>query len=637
MQHRVRFPIAVKLSILLLAASVLPLVIASWWNVRRGIQSVEATALRNLQLLATVTATRIDQLILDTSRAQQLIAGNGAFENLCAAPPETRAAQLPAAQQELAHAVRTNPDIASALVTDTDGICLASTNPPNVGMDLKFREYVRRALAGEQFVSEILVGKTTHEPGIYFSGPIRDGSGRTVGAMILKMHGETIYRICDQAAVAGAGGFAVIVDRDGIIISHPVRTLIYKSLGKLSADDIARINPQLRYGLDEIQPLGMDDLAEHLLRADSGGSVSFFSPRANEPMISGFAPMSGRPWIMAVVERRAEFDAPLRQLRREQVLHGAVVAVAAVALGLLAARLLVRPLRNLTEAAGRVARGDWTARAAQTTEDEIGALAQTFNAMVPQLQERAKLEDALRLAQEIQRHLLPTRPPQIAGLDVAGVNIPADQTGGDYFDFLDLSSWRPGTLAVAVGDVTGHGVAAALLMATGRALLRSRAVPPGELTDLLKQVNVRLHEDVPDGRFMTLIYALIDRCARTVALVSAGHDPILLYDPAADTFRDLEGDDIPLGIDATWHFTQKSWDSIPTRCVLFFGTDGVWETRSPSGEMFGKERLQNIIRAHAAEPSEKIIQAVTRAIREFRGSVPQHDDVTVVVIRFVPE
>ena len=130
-------------------------------------------------------------------------------------------------------------------------------------------------------------------------------------------------------------------------------------------------------------------------------------------------------------------------------------------------------------AATRIAGGDLTTRATVRTHDEIHDLAEAFNAMVPKLQEHTQMEHSLRLAKEIQQNLLPDGPPPIAGIDVAGSNTPADQTGGDYFDFLDLSAWKGSTLAVAVGDVTGHGIPAALLMATARSLLRARATPPG--------------------------------------------------------------------------------------------------------------------------------------------------------------
>src|SRR5205807_434165 len=133
-----------------------------------------------------------------------------------------------------------------------------------------------------------------------------------------------------------------------------------------------------------------------------------------------------------VVEPRSDFDLPIRELRREQLLCTAGVGCLAIAAAIIASRRFSVPLRQLTDAAEKITHGDWRARADVNTHDEIGELAHTFNDMVPKLKERAKMEDALRLAMEIQRHLLPKNAPKIAGLDVAGVNIPADQTGGDY-------------------------------------------------------------------------------------------------------------------------------------------------------------------------------------------------------------
>jgi sigma-B regulation protein RsbU (phosphoserine phosphatase) len=304
-------------------------------------------------------------------------------------------------------------------------------------------------------------------------------------------------------------------------------------------------------------------------------------------------------------------------------------------LGLYAARSFVRPLKKLTAATERIAEGDMTARADVDTRDEIGELAHIFNGMVPKLQEHSKMQDALRLAMEIQRNLLPQAPPKINGLDIAGLNVPADETGGDYYDFLDLTTWHGGTLAIAVGDVTGHGISAALLMATARAMLRSRATPPGELIDLISDVNVRLYDDTPDERFMTLMYMLVNRDLSYLRLVSAGHDPVIMYDPARGNFSEIEGDDIPLAVDREWKFTEKRYDLIPVGAILLIGTDGIWEARSASGEMFGKDRLNDLLKKHHHEPAAAIVRAVADALVAFSGRTRQKDDVTIVVIKFV--
>jgi len=188
-------------------------------------------------------------------------------------------------------------------------------------------------------------------------------------------------------------------------------------------------------------------------------------------------------------------------------------------------------------------------------------------------------------------------------------------------------------LAVVIGDVVGHGIAAALLMATTRALLRSRVVLPGSLEQVFNDVNVQLCAGAHGGRFMTMFYLLVDTESRLLRWLSAGHDPAIVYDPATGRFDDLVGEDIPLGLDRDWRYTELSRSDWTKGTVVVIGTDGIWEARNRGGEMFGKPRLREIIAANAAQPSATITRAIHEAVRRFRGSVDQQDDITLVVMK----
>lgn len=312
------------------------------------------------------------------------------------------------------------------------------------------------------------------------------------------------------------------------------------------------------------------------------------------------------------------------------------LAAAAALLAIVASNRLVRPLLELRGVAERVAAGDFEARANITTGDEIERLGRTFNDMVPQLADRMRLRESITVAQQVQQHLLPTRPPELPGLEIGARSVYCDETGGDYFDFVELNGdARPRTV-VAVGDVTGHGIAAALVMASARAILRSRTAIDDDLARVAAAMNEQLFRDSLAGRFMTLFAVEIDRDTGTLRWVSAGHEPALLYDPDADTFEELRGADIPLGIESGWVFRCASRGPLRPRQVVVIGTDGIWETRGPDGELFGRERFCEIIRAHAADPIETLQEAVDRAIRAHRGHRPQQDDVTLVIIRACP-
>lgn len=329
-------------------------------------------------------------------------------------------------------------------------------------------------------------------------------------------------------------------------------------------------------------------------------------------------------------------DRAAKRLKRQVAIGGtsvAVFALIAIVLSFIGSRSITKPVRNLTMLARRIADGDLHARARIHTGDELEDLGESFNTMIPKLQDRFKMREALSLAMEVQQHLLPAAPPEIPGFDLAGRSIYCDETGGDYYDFIEFSDLDERSVGIAVGDVTGHGVAAALLMTTARALLRSHAGRPGSLSELMTAINHHLAEDAHAGRFMTLFYGMLDAEARSFRWVSAGHEPAILFAPETDTFHELPGHDIPLGIDGSWKYQEDMRDTWNTGEILCIGTDGIWESRNPEGAMFGKEALQEVIRKYADKSADDICDAVARTVRSFRQDQAQQDDITLVVIK----
>jgi sigma-B regulation protein RsbU (phosphoserine phosphatase) len=367
-------------------------------------------------------------------------------------------------------------------------------------------------------------------------------------------------------------------------------------------------------------------------------------PYQGRQSLWAYGPLHGTSAALLVIVPQEHVVAPAlaaeAQVRLRMAQHRtvtativAVVVVAVVVLSLLASRHVTRPIQELAAAAHRIADGDLETPTRITTHDELGELGATVNAMLPQLRDRIKLKQSLSLAMEVQQSLLPLEAPRVAGLDIAGKSIYCDETGGDYYDFVDLSALSPHTLGVAVGDVTGHGIAAALLMATARALLRSRADQPGSLGDVLNHINRHLAEDVPIGKFMTLSYLLLDTQARTVRWTNAGHDPAIVYAPATDSFSELDGGGIPLGIEPGWQYEELGPRSLEPGQVIVIGTDGVWEARNAEEHMFGKARVRTIIRAAADRSAREISAGITDGIASFRGSRFPDDDITLVVIK----
>ncbi len=250
--------------------------------------------------------------------------------------------------------------------------------------------------------------------------------------------------------------------------------------------------------------------------------------------------------------------------------------------------------------------------------------------------DKQRLEYDLKIAEEIHRRFMPTTAPNMEGLDLAGITLPCDETGGDYFDFITFSGENRHKIGVAVGDVSGHGIPAALLMATARAFLRARAEQPGELSEIVSDVNRLLAIDTGySGRFMTLFYMVIDIRAKQIDWVRAGHDPALIYDPNTDCFSELRGRGLLLGVDGEWVYESNQVEGLKPGMILFLGTDGIWETRNEHRHMFGKERIKEVLRAHADKASSEIIQILMKRLEDFGGADCLGDDVTMVVVKIV--
>jgi serine phosphatase RsbU (regulator of sigma subunit) len=242
---------------------------------------------------------------------------------------------------------------------------------------------------------------------------------------------------------------------------------------------------------------------------------------------------------------------------------------------------------------------------------------------------------ALNVAQEVQQSLLPQQPPKEKHLDIAGSSLYCDETGGDYYDYIELPSMGPDTQAIVVGDVSGHGISSALLMAGVRAYLRGRVTQAGSAAEIISDVNRLVSADtVETNQFMTLFFLVMEVQTGQITWVRAGHDPALLYTPDKDHFEKLEGHGIPLGVEKTWQYQDYTKTVRPGQ-ILVLTTDGVLEAHNKNGEMFGRDRVKEIIRRYAALGAEGIRLAIIDAVTAFRQDAHQEDDITLVVLKFL--
>jgi hypothetical protein len=249
-----------------------------------------------------------------------------------------------------------------------------------------------------------------------------------------------------------------------------------------------------------------------------------------------------------------------------------------------------------------------------------------------------RMLSALEVAEEVQQNLLPKVLPAVKGLDIAAKSIYSNKTGGDFYDFLRLFQTPAGILNVIVADVSGHGIAAGLLMATARALFRSRSAQPGTLSEVVTDVNRDLTLDIYDtSRFTTLFYLMVDVQNRMVKWVRAGHDAALLFDPQSDSFEELYGSGLAMGWDEDYPYEENQRSGLTKGQIIFMGTDGIWETFNLSGNAFGKEPIKDIIRRNAAASADTIMNEILAALADHRQDQEPEDDVTLIVIKMIED
>jgi sigma-B regulation protein RsbU (phosphoserine phosphatase) len=315
------------------------------------------------------------------------------------------------------------------------------------------------------------------------------------------------------------------------------------------------------------------------------------------------------------------------------VLYGIFIPIA-LRLNVWVGSSIARPTQEMMRLVKRVRNGDFKRKVRVVSNDELGVLGEGLNQMSRGLRERDRMRQSLNLAMEIQQNLLPQNNPAIQGLDIAGKSIYCDETGGDYFDYFSENDNSKERISLVIGDVSGHGIPSALLMATGRAFLRQRVALSGRISSIVTDVNRQLARDIEaSGRFMTLFFLTIEIQKRRLIWVRAGHDPAVLYDPAGDAFEELRGPGIALGVNPMWHYEENEKSELAADQILLLGTDGLWEAQNLDGRMFGKESVYEIIRQNATDSAVNILDALLAGWKGFIEGRDPEDDVTLIVVK----
>jgi sigma-B regulation protein RsbU (phosphoserine phosphatase) len=248
--------------------------------------------------------------------------------------------------------------------------------------------------------------------------------------------------------------------------------------------------------------------------------------------------------------------------------------------------------------------------------------------------EQEKLNRDIQLAAEVQKRLLPDKPPATAAVTLAGISLPARSVGGDYYDFFDLGNQRIG---IALADVAGKGVAAALIMSVVQASLRILATEENvSLATLAARMNRFLHRSTGSNAYATFFYAQIDERLRQLRYVNAGHNPPCLLRCSAD--QSIE--ELPAGGTVIGLFPQTSYEEgvldLQPGDVLIAFTDGVTEALNPSEEEFGDERLKNLLRRSAHLPVDEMASMIASELKSWMDTAAQYDDLTFILVKVNP-
>lgn len=664
-----RWSITLKLVLVLLAVSLPPMVGTAYYNLLGSLNTVQAQEQENLELLAVSLASRLDQLITDTQRIAGILAADNEVISFLSHTGKDRARYAASTNATLHSIADTVEGVAHAYLMDRDGVFVAATNPKVQGRNYARREYFQRAWSGETFVSELIFGTTSGEPGIYFSRPVQGSSGKILGVALVKLKAEAVTDIMDRFDSQRRGD-TWLLEKNGILLHHRNAALRFHSLTALPPDQADQIMNVVSYPVEHIKSLGLEALERTLAGHPQGGHARFLSPLDQQPLVLGFAPMSGEHWTVGVAKPEAQFVAPLSKLFWDAMLSIGAVAILTLIFAVMFGRAIGRPLTLLTRAAGllhggTLALGRDPFDRAQLglaslvqRRDEIGNLARVFEDMACQVHHReehldtlvqtrtaeltdknAQLETAqrrilaeLNVARSLQLSLLPTLFPVAQGYDLYARTIPAREVGGDFYDYFLLDRDRIG---LVVADVSGKGVPAAFFMVVARTLMQNyapRYLAPGEF---LSRVNDVLCAENPLELFVTAFYGVLDCHTRRLRYSNGGHNPPLrLQSNGCLTFLEPTGD-MALGIQAGETYAEREIALEPSDTLVLY-TDGITEAFDPNEQEYGEQRLIRAVKASQNRTARELVDHLVEDVDQFAAGAEPSDDLTCLVLGLVP-
>ncbi len=373
-------------------------------------------------------------------------------------------------------------------------------------------------------------------------------------------------------------------------------------------------------------------------------------------------PVEGTPYMTAATTYIDEFSKPIvfmksritvetalstnnientiKNTRDFYIIFFIVVILVVCGIVFLLSRTITAPIKALTIGSETIGKGNLDYQVEIKTGDELEGLAHSFNQMSSHLKtytaelrrttaEKERVEKELEIARGIQQSFLPENPPLIAGFDLAALNLPAREVGGDFYDFIPVGLNRWG---LVIADVSGKGVPAALFMALSRTLVRANVSDKITASEAISKTNDLLAEQDRSNMFVTLFYGILDPVKMTLTYVSAGHNPPFILTSAGKDIIMLKARGVALGVVPNMGLEEKEI-TLGKNDVVVLYTDGVTEAINDKEEQFGHDRMVAIAEEVRNLPAEEMIQRIKDGVLEFSRGQPQFDDITLMVLK----
>ncbi|UCH89592.1 MAG: SpoIIE family protein phosphatase [Thermoplasmata archaeon] len=447
----------------------------------------------------------------------------------------------------------------------------------------------------------------------------------------------------------GELGYALLIDQSGSVIARPGlaagdnrwdESFETENLLESNNTELKAIAEKMTLGGSGVARCSFEDGEKYIAYApinSTGWSVGFVMPVSE--IIAPATETKGQI-DRATKDTEESIEDKILNLQNMFIIIFIVIIIAVIALAYVLSGKITKPIKTLTKGANTIGQGHLEHRVDVKTGDELEDLADSFNKMaldlnrhMDQLQhttaEKERLMKEMDIAQKIQQSILPEHVPDIEGIELAAFNQSAKEIGGDFYDFIHISEDKWG---LAIADVSGKGMPAALFMALSRTLVRANTVQDPTAARAITSANKLICEDSKASMFVTLFYAIFDSKKRILTYVNAGHNPPLVLRKDTSEIVLLKAKGIALGVVESIELEEVEVELSSGDIVVLF-TDGVTEALNDKGAQYGEKRLKDLLASNRKLTPQKIVDKIKADVKEFTRGEPQADDITMIILK----